>query len=128
MKRKLVDVLVMAKAIEILEAAEPKMELTPKGTYRYHRARAAIFAHAETFRASVRDLYAKGPQTPEAFYAAQQTAVDAVDGEEIELQLPPPVPSEWVVSFPPMGPGEHEAMMKLTDTLFGETDGEGKGP
>jgi len=98
------------------------MKLTVKGNLRYHRHRKAVFAHVDPFIESIKELYSKGEQTPEGANKAQAEALESINGEEVELLLPPPIPESDIIEIPSTTPDDFFAMSKLTDLVLGQPE------
>jgi len=121
MKKKLIEVLILGKAMDCLESQ--KLQFTPAGEIRYTRARNAVRVHRESFQKQVQEAYEKeGVQSREAFQKAHDTVLEAINGEEVELQLPPPIPVEWILELPTPSAAEHDAIAVLTDVVLGTPD------
>lgn len=120
MKMKLLEVVAIGERMTRIEQAGIKFN--PMGTVRYGRHRNAVFAHVEPYVAQVRKLYDEGEKNEANFLKAQDTAAAAVNGEMVELTLPPPVPASWITHPPEGGPEVFQSMMKLVDVVFAETE------
>jgi hypothetical protein len=116
MKLKLTEVLGIGEAMNRLE--QSGIQFTVKGTLRWARTRKAVFEHVDLFTESIRKIYQAGEPTQEAAMKAQQEAFVAIDGDEVEIHLPQPIPEEAILEIKCSGPAEHAAMMKLCQLVF----------
>lgn len=118
MKKKLTDVLVINRAMTILE--EAVIEFDAPNSVRWDRHRNAVLAHAGPVIKSIQELYEKGEHTPEGAEKANRTILEAINGEEVELQLPPLIPESSILERKKQGPEERAAMRAILDVVIGQ--------
>ena len=112
------EVLKIADAMRRLESE--KLELNVRGTLRWGQARRAIVTdHLDPFVAQVHRKL-NGEVTRERAAAVEAEMLAAINGEEVELSLPAPIPSDCIVAIRCKEPDDFTALSRLIGVVIAE--------
>jgi hypothetical protein len=119
----ILEVIKIAEAMMVLEREDdggvPGFRLNVRGQLRWAAARKAIFVHVD----AVRQLYTKALEDEQdKTEAGTKRAIESVDaaleGELIDLPLPPPIQAELIESLPIGGPTLFPVLAALSGVIL----------